>query len=117
MEIVIPLPNNEFLNGILNIPSNPKSLIIFAHGSGSSISSPRNKYVASVLNDSGFATLLTDLLSQEEQDSDIKSQKIIGKFPGIVPNKFNIQSSLSRLTVITNWMIRRRNSNNASMKG
>jgi putative phosphoribosyl transferase len=79
MELSIPLPNNEYLNGILNIPLNPKSLIIFAHGSGSSISSPRNKYVANILNDNGFATLLSDLLTQEEQDSDIKSQKVMGK--------------------------------------
>ncbi len=43
-----------------------------------------------VLNDWGFATLLVDLLTPQEQDSDIKSQKVIGKFPGIVLNKFNI---------------------------
>ena len=83
MQVSIPLPNNEFLNGVLNIPLNPKSIIIFAHGSGSSSSSPRNKYVVSVLNANGLATLLSDLLTLEEQDSDIKSQKIIGRFPGI----------------------------------
>ena len=106
MEIAIPLlPNNEFLIGILNIPANPKSLIIFAHGSGSNIFSPRNRYIASVLNDSGFATLLTDLLRQEEQESDIKSQKIMDKFPGIALNKFNIQLLAIRLTAITNWII------------
>jgi putative phosphoribosyl transferase len=105
LEIVIPLPNNEVLNGILNIPLNPKSLIIFAHGSGSNSSSPRNNYVASILNDNGFATLLTNLLTLEEQCSDIKSQKIIGKFPGIVLNKFNINLLSSRLTSITNWIM------------
>jgi putative phosphoribosyl transferase len=106
LEIAIPiLPNNEPLNGILNIPANPKSLIIFAHGSGSNSSSPRNNYVASILNDNGFATLLTNLLTQEEQCSDIKSQKIIGKFPGIVLNKFNINLLSSRLTSITNWIM------------
>jgi putative phosphoribosyl transferase len=98
------LPNNESLNGILNIPLNPKSLIIFAHGSGSSISSPRNKHIASVLNDNGFATLLSDLLTQEEQDSDIKSQKVIDRFPGIVLNKFNIHLLSTRLVAITDWM-------------
>ena len=105
MEIVIPLQNNEVLNGILNIPLNPKSLIIFAHGSGSNSSSPRNNYVASILNDNGFATLLTNLLTQEELGSDIKSQKIIDRFPGIVLNKFNINLLSSRLTSITNWIM------------
>jgi len=49
MDISIPIHNNEFLQGYLNIPSNPKSIIIFAHGSGSSASSSRNKYEANVL--------------------------------------------------------------------
>jgi putative phosphoribosyl transferase len=61
LELSIPLPNYEFLKGILNIPLNSKSLIIFAHGSGSNNSSPRNRYVDGVLNDNGFATLLVDL--------------------------------------------------------
>ena len=90
MKISIPLPNNESLNGVLNIPSSSKALIIFAHGSGSNASSPRNNYVAGILNDNGFATLLIDLLTAQEQESDVKSQKVMGKFPGIVLNKFNI---------------------------
>jgi putative phosphoribosyl transferase len=105
LEIGIPLPNGIDLNGILTIPLNPKSIIIFAHGSGSNISSPRSRYIANVLNVNGFATLLVDLLSLQEQDSDIKSQKIVGRFPGIVLNKFNIQLLSSRLTAITKWII------------
>jgi putative phosphoribosyl transferase len=105
LELIIPLSNNIDLNSILNIPLNPKYLIIFVHGSGSNSSSPRNNYVASILNDNGFATLLTNLLTLEEQCSDIKSQKIIGKFPGIVLNKFNINLLSSRLTSITNWIM------------
>jgi len=77
MDISIPIHNNEFLHGFLNIPSNPKSIIIFAHGSGSSASSPRNKLVADILNENGFATILVDLLTEQEQESDIKSQKIM----------------------------------------
>jgi putative phosphoribosyl transferase len=111
LQVSIPLPNNEFLNGVLNIPLNPKSIIIFAHGSGSSISSPRSKYIANVLNDHEFATLLIDLLFQEEQDSDIKSQKIIDRFPGIVLNKFNINFLSTRLTSITNWIVEEDRSN------
>ncbi len=106
MELSIPLPNYEFLKGILNIPLNSKSLVIFAHGSGSNNSSPRNRYVAGVLNDGGFATLLVDLLTPQEQDSDIKSQKVMGKYPGIVLNKFNINLLSTRLTSITNWIIK-----------
>jgi putative phosphoribosyl transferase len=107
LDISISLTNDEFLHGFLNIPPNPKSIIIFAHGSGSSGSlSPRNKHVADVLNDNGFATLLVDLLSQQEQESDIKSQKIMGRFPGIVFNKFNINLLSNRLTAITNWIIK-----------
>jgi putative phosphoribosyl transferase len=116
LEISIPLQNNEFLKGILNTPFNSKSLIIFAHGSGSNISSPRNRYVAGVLNGDGFATLLVDLLTPQEQDSDIKSQKVMGKYPGIVLNKFNIHLLSNRLTSITNWMIKDSNVFTAKVK-
>jgi putative phosphoribosyl transferase len=115
LKISIPLPNNESLNGVLNIPSNSKALIIFAHGSGSGASSPRNKYVADVLNENGFATLLIDLLTEQEQESDIKSQKIIGKHPGIVLNKFNINLLSDRLRIITHWITENQN-NDSSMK-
>jgi len=105
MDISIPIHNNEFLHGFLNIPSNPKSIIIFAHGSGSSASSPRNKFVAEILNENGFATLLVDLLTEQEQESDIKSQKIMGKYPGIMLNKFNLHLLSDRLKTITRWAI------------
>jgi len=109
MDIFIYLPNNEFLRVILNISSNPKSLIIFAHWSGSSASSLRNKYVSDVLNDNGYATLLFDLLTPQEQESDIKSQKIMGKFPGIVLNKFNIHVLSERLKTITHGIVENEN--------
>ena len=48
--------------GRLTIPENPKGMVVFAHGSGSSRHSPRNRYVAEVLNGAGLATLLFDLL-------------------------------------------------------
>jgi putative phosphoribosyl transferase len=59
----------------LSISTNPKSLIIFALGSGSSALSTGNNQVASILNDNGFATLLVEILRSKEQDSYIKSQK------------------------------------------
>jgi pimeloyl-ACP methyl ester carboxylesterase len=55
------------LAGILQIPENADSLVVFAHGSGSSRLSPRNTAVARALNDHGFATLLFDLLTPEEE--------------------------------------------------
>ena len=54
------------LTGDLAVPPNPRGIILFAHGSGSSRRSPRNTYVAEKLNTLGFATLLFDLLSPEE---------------------------------------------------
>src|SRR6476659_933412 len=116
MDISIPIHNNEFLHGFLNIPSNPKSIIIFAHGSGSSASSPRNKFIADILNENGFATILVDLLTEQEQESDIKSQKIMGKYPGIVLNKFNIHLISDRLKTITRWIFENENSNELIQK-
>lgn len=54
------------LGGHLTVPEHPCALVVFAHGSGSSRHSPRNRYVASVLNQAGIATLLFDLLTAEE---------------------------------------------------
>ncbi len=57
------------LEGILRLPQQPSGLIIFAHGSGSSRFSPRNTFVARKFSERGFATLLFDLLTgDEEQD-------------------------------------------------
>jgi putative phosphoribosyl transferase len=58
------------LGASLSIPRSPCGLIVFAHGSGSSRLSPRNQFVADRLARSGFATLLTDLLTQDEERVD-----------------------------------------------
>lgn len=55
-----------FVEGDLNIPINPVGIVIFAHGSGSSRHSSRNKFVAGYLNEKNIATLLFDLLTKEE---------------------------------------------------
>ncbi len=55
------------LGGHLSVPDNPRGTVIFVHGSGSSRHSPRNRYVASVLNQAGLATLLFDLLTPSEE--------------------------------------------------
>ena len=55
------------LAGYLAVPENPRGIVVFAHGSGSSRHSPRNRHVAGVLNDAGLGTLLFDLLTPEEE--------------------------------------------------
>jgi len=66
-EVVIPLAPHLSLSGDLTVPSRAVGVVAFAHGSGSSRLSPRNRSVASALNDAGFATLLFDLLTQSEE--------------------------------------------------
>ena len=55
------------LSGRVTVPASPLGTVVFAHGSGSSRHSPRNRYVAGVLNKAGLATLLVDLLTSEEE--------------------------------------------------
>jgi putative phosphoribosyl transferase len=58
------------LHGTLGVPGQPAGVVLFAHGSGSSRFSPRNRYVARQLRDAGLATLLIDLLSSHEEEVD-----------------------------------------------
>ncbi|HXF98486.1 MAG TPA: dienelactone hydrolase family protein [Gaiellaceae bacterium] len=58
------------LHGDLTLPADARGLVLFAHGSGSSRFSPRNRRVAEVLNEAGFATCLVDLLSEAEERLD-----------------------------------------------
>jgi putative phosphoribosyl transferase len=64
----VDVPSGDVsLIGRLTVPPAPIGTVVFAHGSGSSRHSPRNRYVAGVLNEAGFATLLLDLLTVEEE--------------------------------------------------
>lgn len=76
--------------GQLTIPEHPKGVVVFAHGSGSSRHSPRNQYVAAVLNEAGFATLLFDLLTPDEERNRA--------------NVFDIALLASRLVDVTSWL-------------
>jgi putative phosphoribosyl transferase len=76
--------------GHLTIPEHPTGVVVFAHGSGSSRFSPRNIYVADVLNGSGMATLLFDLLTPEEERDRA--------------NVFNIELLARRLVDVTGWL-------------
>jgi putative phosphoribosyl transferase len=56
------------LPGELSLPEQPRGTVLFAHGSGSGRSSPRNRFVAEILNEAGLATLLFDLLTSQEAE-------------------------------------------------
>ena len=92
--VSIPV-DQDFIEGDLILPENAKAAVIFAHGSGSSRHSPRNKYVAETLNHAGLATLLIDLLTVEEEVVDI----------GTAEYRFNVGLLANRLVAATNWAV------------
>ncbi len=82
------------LEGNLSIPEGTHGVVAFAHGSGSSRHSPRNRYVRQVLRRAGLATLLFDLLTTEEEAEDIQTGKL----------RFDISLLAQRLTAATDWL-------------
>ncbi|WP_340202052.1 dienelactone hydrolase family protein [Ascidiimonas sp. W6] len=78
------------LPGELNIPLQAKAIVLFAHGSGSSRLSPRNNYVAGILQKAGLGTLLFDLLTSKE---DLNYE-----------NRFDINLLTERLIKVTQWI-------------
>ena len=82
------------LEGDLRIPSPPRGLVLFSHGSGSSRHSARNRYVASLLQSAGFATLLMDLLTAEEEQVDLHTAQV----------RFNIPLLAERLVHALDWL-------------
>jgi len=64
------------LEGMLSIPEDPRGLVVFVHGSGSSRHSPRNQYVAQTLQEGGLATLLFDLLTAQEEEIDLQTRHL-----------------------------------------
>lgn len=91
--IYIPVDEDQ-IQGDLNISDNSTAIVVFAHGSGSSRHSPRNKYVAGVLNEGGMTTLLIDLLTPDEEVVDLETAHL----------RFNIDLLAERLSVVTNWL-------------
>jgi len=82
------------LAGDLAIPSEPSGVVVFAHGSGSSRHSPRNRAVAAVLQDAGLATLLMDLLTEEEERVDLQSAEL----------RFDLDLLARRLVGAARWL-------------
>ncbi|MFB2769474.1 dienelactone hydrolase family protein [Pelatocladus sp. BLCC-F211] len=82
------------LEGNLVTPDGARGIVLFAHGSGSSRHSPRNRYVAEVLQQAGLATLLIDLLTPDEEEIDLRTRHL----------RFDIGLLASRLVGATDWL-------------
>lgn len=94
-EQALQIPAGEVtLAADLRLPPEPCGLVLFAHGSGSSRFSPRNRYVAGVLNEAGLATVLADLLTPAEEAVDEQTRHL----------RFDIGLLASRLVAITDWL-------------
>lgn len=88
-EVIVPSERAR-LAGVLAVPPERTALIAFAHGSGSGRRSPRNRFVAEVLNRAGFATMLVDLLTVDEE--------------GDRARVFDIPLLAGRLVEVTHWL-------------
>jgi putative phosphoribosyl transferase len=82
------------LDGDLITPADAVGIVVFAHGSGSSRHSPRNRMVAARLQEAGYATLLMDLLTAEEDEVDSRTREF----------RFDIPRLASRLTGAIRWL-------------
>jgi putative phosphoribosyl transferase len=82
------------LTGDLTMPEQARGVVLFAHGSGSSRHSPRNRSVARALNDRGFATLLLDLLTDDEEQVDQRTAAL----------RFDIRLLAQRLVQAVDWL-------------
>jgi putative phosphoribosyl transferase len=82
------------LEADMGMPESPRGVVLFAHGSGSGRHSPRNRYVADELNRAALATVLADLLTQEEEQVDLLTTAL----------RFDIDLLATRVTALTNWM-------------
>ena len=92
--LVRVLAGHIVLEGNLTMPDHAQGIVLFAHGSGSSRHSPRNRYVAQVLSDEGFATLLIDLLTADEEAAERWTRHL----------RFDIGLLAGRLVGATDWL-------------
>ena len=90
--VVIPVPGGH-IGADLRIPPNARGTVLFAHGSGSSRFSNRNRAVAGHLQDAGFATLLIDLLTRDEESVDVYTREF----------RFDIERLGARVVLATDW--------------
>jgi dienelactone hydrolase len=90
--VEIPLPRGGIF-ATLAVPARARGLVIFAHGSGSSRHSPRNREVAHTLQQHGFATLLADLLTSEEEHLDHATARL----------RFDVDLLVRRVVALIDW--------------
>lgn len=88
----IELPE-AVLHGDLTLPEGAKALVVFAHGSGSSRRSPRNRFVAERINQEGLGTLLMDLLTEDEEREDEATREL----------RFDIGLLAQRVAQVVEW--------------
>ena len=86
------------IEGNLTLPEGAYGIVLFAHGSGSSRHSPRNRYVAWLLNQANLATLLVDLLTSDEETIDLRTGQL----------RFDIELLAERLISVTDWLMQQR---------
>ncbi|NBD33015.1 MAG: alpha/beta hydrolase [Cyanobacteria bacterium] len=95
-ENLVSIPVHSIrLQGNLSLPKAAQGIVLFAHGSGSSRYSPRNRFVAEVLQKGGLGTLLIDLLTEEEEAIDLQTRQL----------RFNINLLAKRLAAVTDWLL------------
>jgi dienelactone hydrolase len=92
-EVRVP-GGNVTLEGTLSLPPDSAGIVLFAHGSGSTRHSPRNRYVARVLREARLATLLMDLLTADEEAAETRTRHL----------RFNIGLLADRLVGATRWL-------------
>lgn len=85
------------LQADLAVPPNANAVVLFAHGSGSGRDSPRNRQVARRLQDDSIATLLLDLLTQNEEAAEFAGGRL----------RFDIELLAGRLEAATDWVLKR----------
>ena len=100
-EIKIPL-SSVTLDGDLIVPAEASGIVLFAHGSGSSRHSPRNKFVAQTIRDAGVGTLLFDLLTGDEESVDMQTRHL----------RFDIGMLAERLAATAKWVLGRKDTGN-----
>lgn len=102
MEKLIQIKHQDvLLEGMLKVPQSALGIVLFAHGSGSSRLSPRNNFVADILNNAGLATLLIDLLSKQEDEN--------------YQTRFDIDLLTDRLNVVIQWLKKQSNTQNLGL--
>ncbi|MCO6509467.1 MAG: dienelactone hydrolase family protein [Aridibacter famidurans] len=93
-ENVLIRAGDAVLEGNLKVPESAKGIVLFAHGSGRSRHSPRNKYVAQIIREHGLGTLLFDLLTADEERVDRATRHL----------RFDISLLASRLKAAARWV-------------